>query len=68
MNRASDHATITEIADFIARVRHLSTAGPGAFSPAELAAFHAAKADLFARLEDQHTRAIERPDPSKDTR
>jgi hypothetical protein len=58
-NRPGEHVTISEITDLIAWARRLSTAvssdGPGATSPAERAAFHAAKADLFARIEDQHT-------------
>lgn len=54
-NRPGEHVTISEITDLIAWARRLSTAAPGATSPAERAAFHAAKADLFARIEDQHT-------------
>jgi hypothetical protein len=59
-NRAGEHVTITEITDLIAWARRLSAAvssdGPGATSPAEHAAFHAAKADLFTRIDNQHTR------------
>jgi hypothetical protein len=60
MNRPDEHVTITEITDLIAWARRLSAAvssdGPGATSPAEHAAFHAAKADLFTRIDNQHTR------------
>jgi cell division protein FtsN len=52
--------TITEITDLIAWARRLSATvssdEPGATSPAEHAAFHAAKADLFTRIDNQHTR------------
>lgn len=68
MNNAGDHVTITEISDFIAWVRHLSAAGPDA-SPAELAAFHAAKADLFDRIENPHSPdTAEQPNPRRDIR
>lgn len=54
MNNPDERVTITEIADLTAWLRRLSTADPGASDPAELAAFHTAKADLLARTHDQH--------------
>jgi hypothetical protein len=73
MKTAGEHVTITEITDLIAWARHLSAASPGATSPAELAAFHAAKTDLLARIGDQHaphatTINTEQPHPRKDIR
>jgi hypothetical protein len=55
MNTPTERVTITEIAQFTAWARRLSTAGPGATEEAELAAFHTTKARLLARIEDQHT-------------
>lgn len=67
MNTAGEHVTITEITDLIAWARHLSVAFPGAPSPTQLAAFHAAKADLFARIENPHTSTPpSSPNPGKD--
>jgi hypothetical protein len=39
-----------EISDLIARAARLSRAGPGSASPAETAAYLAAKADLLERI------------------
>ena len=61
-----ERVTITEIADLTAWLQRLSADRPGATDPAELAAFHTAKADLLARIQDQHTLAARRPDPGKD--
>lgn len=44
--------TVTEIADLLARARTLSPPRPG--DTAARAAFLAAKADLLARIPDQH--------------
>jgi hypothetical protein len=75
MNGPDERVTIIEIADLTAWLRRLSTAGPGASDPAELAAFHTAKADLLAHIHnqhnqhDQHIQATPRPnDPGKDIR
>lgn len=72
MNTPHAHVTITEITDLTAWIRRLSDAGPGATDPAELAAFHAAKTTLLARIHDQHTPTTApntaRLDPGKDTR
>lgn len=64
MNTTTEHVTITEIAQVTAWARRLSAAGPGATDQAELAAFHATKARLFARIEDQHTHALA-PNPTR---
>ena len=69
MNNSHDErVTISEIADLTAWLRRLSTTGPGAGDPAELAAFHTAKADLLARTHDQHIQATQRPNPGNDNR
>ena len=68
MNAPNEHVTITEITHLTAWIRRLSDAGPGGRDPAELAAFHVAKADLFARIDNQHSPAATLPDPGKDTR
>jgi hypothetical protein len=74
MNTPTERVTITEIAQFTTWARRLSAAGPGATSDTELAAFHATKAHLFARIHDQHTHttapdtARPHPDSYQDTR
>lgn len=68
MNAPDEHVTITEITHLTAWIRRLSDAGPGGSDPAELAAFHAAKTALLARIHNQHTPAAARPNPHKDTR
>jgi hypothetical protein len=44
----------SEISDLISWLRRLSDTGAGRVDPAELAAFHAAKADLITRIETEH--------------
>jgi hypothetical protein len=68
MNAPHEHVTITEITHLTAWIRRLSDAGPGSSDPAELAAFHAAKTTLLARIQAQHVSAATLPDPRKDTR
>jgi hypothetical protein len=66
MSTAGEHVTITEIADLIAWARHVSDV-LDATSPAERAAFHAAKADLLSRIDDQqHAAHAEHPNPRED--
>lgn len=65
MNAPDEHVTITEITHLTAWIRRLSDAGPGASDPAELAAFHAAKTTLLARIDNQHTPAAALPDPTR---
>ena len=62
MNAPSGPVSTTEIAELIAWARRLSIAGP---NTAELAAFQAAKAQLLARIDNQHTGT---PDFREDTR
>jgi hypothetical protein len=49
-----DRPTTAEICDLIGWMRRLSDAGIARADPAELVAFHAAKHDLLARIQ-QHT-------------
>jgi hypothetical protein len=57
--------TSTEIAELTAWMRRLTQAGPGRADPAELAAFHAAKTALLARITDSAT--PDQPAPHEDT-
>jgi hypothetical protein len=66
VNTANEPVTITDIADLTAWLRRISADQPNATDPAELAAFHTAKADLLARIHNQHTQAARRPNPGKD--
>jgi len=67
-NTPTEPVTIAEIARFTAWARRLSAAlsaaGRGATDNAELAAFHTAKARLFARIEDQHPHTVA-PNPAQ---
>ena len=65
MNAPDEHVTITEITHLTAWIRRLSDAGLGSSDPAELAAFHAAKTSLLARIQAQHAPAAARPDPTR---
>jgi hypothetical protein len=66
MPTPDEPVTTGEIADLTTWLRRLSADRPGATDPAELAAFHTAKADLLARIHNQHTQAARRPNPGKD--
>jgi hypothetical protein len=68
MNAPHEHVTITEITHLTAWIRRLSDAGPGGSDPAELAAFHAAKTTLLARIQAQHVSAATLPDPTRTPR
>jgi hypothetical protein len=50
MTTPAARVTSREIAELTAWMRRLTQTGPGRADPAELAAFHAAKAALLARL------------------
>jgi hypothetical protein len=60
MNTPLEHVSTTEIAELTAWLARLSA--PGHIDPAERAAFHIAKAHLFARIENPHTPPDSRED------
>jgi hypothetical protein len=57
--------SIGEISDLIAWMRRLSDAGIHRVDPAELAAFHAAKHDLLARIAQPSHRCDDAPDQAR---
>jgi hypothetical protein len=65
MNTADGHVSTAEIAELIAWARRLSMAGPDMTDRADRAAFHAAKAHLLARIDNQDTATT--PDFREDT-